>query len=328
MKNQSPLDTLDLVILARLLQPATATKARADLGKIMAAQLTAGEWTTMFDAHWNGLIERRLIAPPPGKKPGKTLALTDAGRSRVVESLHVSELPARLTWSTLQSEFLLPLALGLRPGSPEARRLKSAPQLKLALLSRSKQLPLREGATAKTVLAALAWKLIGIESEADFTAENVIQQFAFGQPHSKKMTSTQMTSALAASAVGSTKTTPTDLRLAALRQWLLGPKASSGATSDDDIESFAGQVIDAARRCPAAGWFGDNKVFISHVWRNMNDRPDAALDLGAFKRRLLEANRDGLLQLSRADLVEAMDPVDVRESSTIYDNATFHFVRI
>jgi hypothetical protein len=323
-----PLETLDLVILVRLLQPATATKARQDVGKMMAARLSLGEWNTMFDARWQTLLERQLVGPQPGKKPGKTLALTDAGRSRVLEFLHIAELPAKLTWATLQSGFLLPLALGLRPGSTEARRLNSAPQLKLTVIARAKQLPLGEHATAKAVLAALAWKLIGVESEAGFTAENVIQQLAFGQLPGRKITATQMTNALAASAVGSTKTTLADLRLAALRQWLFKTPENVPTSHADDLELFAGQVIDAARQCPSAARFGDNKVFISHVWRQMIRPSDAALDLDRFKQRLLEANRDGLLQLSRADLVEAMDPVDVRESLTVYDNATFHFVRI
>ena len=48
----------------------------------------------------------------------------------------------------------------------------------------------------------------------------------------------------------------------------------------------------------------------------------------AFKRRLAEANNARLLDLSRADLVQAMDPEDVRLSEVAYLNATFHFIRI
>lgn len=325
--SSTELETLDLMILARLLQPATAAKARADIGKLVSARLSPGEWTATFETCFNGLIGRKLIGPPPGKKSGKTFSVTDDGRSRVLRFLQISVAPTKLTWATLQAEFLLPMAMGFPPGSGEARRLKSAPQLKLAMIARSKQLSLPDGATAKHVLAALAWKLIGIESEADFTAEHVIQRLALGQTASRKPTSAQITSALAASAVGSTKATAAELRAAAIRQWLLAPP-NVGCSADDDIKHFAGQVIEAARRCPPAGRFGENKVFISHIWRQMNHPAREPLDLSRFKQRLLEANRDGLLQLSRADLVEAMDPVDVRESSTVYDNATFHFVRI
>ena len=50
------------------------------------------------------------------------------------------------------------------------------------------------------------------------------------------------------------------------------------------------------------------------------------LTLGEFKHRLVEANSQHLLHLSRADLVQAMDPQLVAESETTLLNATFHFV--
>ena len=81
--------------------------------------------------------------------------------------------------------------------------------------------------------------------------------------------------------------------------------------------------------CPT-GRFGDSKVFIAHVWRAQlqSDPAFRTMDLAAFKERLAEANNARLLDLSRADLVQAMDPDDVRQSEVHYLNATFHFVRI
>ncbi|HWB09728.1 MAG TPA: hypothetical protein VG826_10900 [Pirellulales bacterium] len=325
--SSAPLETLDLMILVRLLEPATPTKARQDVGKIAAAGIAQGEWNSMFEAHWKRLIDRGLIGRSPGKRSGQSLTPTDAGRRHALNFLQVSKLPDKVKWATLQADYLLPLAMNCQPGSAKAQQLKSAPQFKLAVISQARRLSPRNGATAKTVLATLAWKLIGVESEADFTAENVIQQIGLGQRPARKVTATQLAAALAARALGANKTTLTELRSAALRQWLLASVPAPGA-STDDLGTFASQVIDAARRCQAAARFGDNKVFISHVWRQMNGPLGAAPELGTFKQRLLEANRDGLLQLSRADLVEAMNPVDVQESSTVYDNATFHFVRI
>ena len=52
------------------------------------------------------------------------------------------------------------------------------------------------------------------------------------------------------------------------------------------------------------------------------------MDLDGFKRALAEANNLRLIDLARADLVQAMDPEDVRRSEVQYLNATFHFVRI
>ncbi len=53
-----------------------------------------------------------------------------------------------------------------------------------------------------------------------------------------------------------------------------------------------------------------------------------SLDSAAFKRRLAESNALGLLVLSRADLVQVMDPTDVDESATSFQNATFHFILV
>ena len=94
------------------------------------------------------------------------------------------------------------------------------------------------------------------------------------------------------------------------------------------LEEFARRVVQAARTSPT-GWFGDNKVFIAHVWRALHDDPAfQEMDLSAFKRRLTEANHARLLDLSRADLVEAMDPDDVRGSETLHLGASFHFIRL
>jgi hypothetical protein len=95
-----------------------------------------------------------------------------------------------------------------------------------------------------------------------------------------------------------------------------------------DLDAFARTVKAAARDC-RTGWFGGNKVFISHVWRHLRDEPGfPPLDLPTFKQRLVEANNARLLTLSRADLVQVMDPIDVQESETAYLNATFHFVLV
>ena len=84
----------------------------------------------------------------------------------------------------------------------------------------------------------------------------------------------------------------------------------------------------AAHDCPT-GRFGDNKVFINHVWRWLRDEPSVpAMDLPAFKERLTEANRARLLTLSRADLPHIMDATDVRESESHYLNAAFHFILV
>jgi hypothetical protein len=86
-------------------------------------------------------------------------------------------------------------------------------------------------------------------------------------------------------------------------------------------------VQTAARACPT-GRFGDNKVFIYRVWEQLQGETHLPVrSLDEFKQRLVEANHAGLLHLSRADLVQAMDPADVRQSETPYLDARFHFIR-
>ncbi|MEX2560747.1 MAG: hypothetical protein WD403_12575, partial [Pirellulales bacterium] len=74
------------------------------------------------------------------------------------------------------------------------------------------------------------------------------------------------------------------------------------------------------------GWFGD-KVFIWHVWEQWRRRsPDT--DINVFKERLVQAHQQGLLRLSRADLVDGLNPDDLAASETRYLTATFHYIRI
>jgi hypothetical protein len=94
-----------------------------------------------------------------------------------------------------------------------------------------------------------------------------------------------------------------------------------------DDATFAQRVL-AAARASKTGRFGDNKVFISHVMRQLEADGLAISDVKAFKDRLVTAHRGKLLALSRADLVQAMEPADVEESETLYLNGSFHFVRI
>jgi hypothetical protein len=107
-----------------------------------------------------------------------------------------------------------------------------------------------------------------------------------------------------------------------------GTSSSAEHASSLDLPALAGRVQAAAKVC-TTGRFGDNKVFIAHVWRMLQSDPDfAGMSLEIFKERLAAANHARLLDLSRADLVQAMDLEDVRLSEVHYLNATFHFIRI
>lgn len=87
------------------------------------------------------------------------------------------------------------------------------------------------------------------------------------------------------------------------------------------------KIAEAAEAVPKAERFGDRKVFIVDVHRELNRR-GIDVSLPDLKRELVRMHRDQNVVLARADLVAAMDPDKVRDSEARADGATFHFVVI
>ena len=86
-------------------------------------------------------------------------------------------------------------------------------------------------------------------------------------------------------------------------------------------------VREAIPRIGSDGRFGPEKVFVSAIWHRIeSDSRLPDLSLERFKRWLVTANRDQLLDLARADLVGAMDANLVAESEIRDLGSTFHFV--
>jgi hypothetical protein len=70
--------------------------------------------------------------------------------------------------------------------------------------------------------------------------------------------------------------------------------------------------------------YGTRKVFLAAVHTALGG--EGAIDLEAFKRRMVTAHRAGLLVLARADLVAAMPRAALAASEVSEDGAEFHFV--
>jgi hypothetical protein len=86
-------------------------------------------------------------------------------------------------------------------------------------------------------------------------------------------------------------------------------------------------VREAVARIGSDGRFGSEKVFVSAIWHHIErDGLMPELSIDRFKRWLVIANREQLIDLARADLVGAMDPKLVAESEIEDLGATFHFV--
>lgn len=100
------------------------------------------------------------------------------------------------------------------------------------------------------------------------------------------------------------------------------------ASASADASALLLQMVrEAIPRVGAQGRFGDEKVFVSALWHDIErDRRIDGLTLEGFKSWLVRANRDGWLVLVRADLVGAMNPKLVADSEIEDRGATFHFV--
>jgi hypothetical protein len=113
-------------------------------------------------------------------------------------------------------------------------------------------------------------------------------------------------------------------------QWAPAAEAQSGPLPPLEAlpaDTLLTLVREAIPRIGSDGRFGPEKVFVSAIWHRIeSDSRLPELSLDRFKRWLVTANRDQLLDLARADLVGAMDAELVAESEIRDLGATFHFV--
>lgn len=315
--------------LARLIIPGKKPPAPGAIRKDLAP-LIRGGWTK----ERVGAVLADLRSK--GWLPEKGQTLTEAGRDRALVYLGLAELPPKCNWGTIRAKFLVPKALGLTPWSEaEVARVGTTDKLAARLLKAKYALPVSAEANLTGVLEALVCRLIGYPALTTL----------------KELTAVMLSREANAEPVLPVKdvnTVAPRLLLGAIKGGIEGFRAvvlngtfeDAGETTPlakpavappngpPEIQAFAERVTEAAKSCPT-GWFGDDLVFISHVWRHMRRDPEfAALDLPDFKTKLLAANRVRSLALSRADLVQAMGADDVRESETSYLNSVFHFILI
>jgi hypothetical protein len=320
------------LILARLLtagkRAPSPKKLKDDLARFFKFPPTEEQWQGYFqELEQAGMLELRPYR------------LTDAGRDTALEFLGIRELPPGTNWNTLRARYLVPKALGLPDSSPETlKRISRKPNLEAVLLAARYDLPAGAGASLKTALEALACKEMGFPEETSVEAVKVrVLGKLLGTD--ERLPLKEIQKQLPRVAIGARNSKPDALRDALLQRWAdptgtaqpapapAGePETEPEPVAEFDLPTFAETVKAAARDCPT-GRFGDNKVFINHVWRHLQNEPGFPhLDLTAFKNALAEANHAGLLKLSRADLVQVMDPADVLESETPYLDAVFHFI--
>ena len=322
------------LLLVRLLPPAKRppgpARLRTDVAHFFRTPPSDEQWQEVIDE----LVDAGLLAPRP-------LRLSEAGRSRALEFLGVSELPPRCNWGTIQAKFLVPKALRLASTSPEElKRLGTAENLAALLLRERFKLSIGPRPSLGQVFEALTCSELGFPdvSSLEDLKLRVLSRLAGSE---ERMDTGRLRKTLPRVLLGAKAGGIRGLRAVVLAGWADGDASPTTlptpagdrprdeeAPAEFDLPAFARTVKAAARDCPT-GRFGDNKVFISHLWRHLRDEPCFPVrDLASFKQRLTEANQDHLLTLSRADLVQLMDPADVEESRTRYLNGEFHFVLV
>jgi hypothetical protein len=219
--------------------------------------------------------------------------------------------------------------------------------------SRAKRSPSARHSPLTAVIDQLAWRALGVDRTDPFTAESVQRYLLRGLvPETARVELDVFRRMLASKAVGAAKqdakaltrallTRPTKPKRtgervratvdAATRTWSVHNDNNMSTSQADPavrLAAFARAVKDAARS-PRVLRYDADRAFIGSVWENMRGRsPVGDMSLADFKDQLIQAHRERLLRITRADLVQAMDPEEVQRSEARYQNATFHFVAL
>lgn len=350
MLSLRPIPLSDLLLSRLLFADAngmTISELKAALKAIAGSELSNTAYTEQIETTLTNLNEQDYTQPVSSSRH----QLSDSGRQHILDGLRLKTLPPRLQWKTLKNTDWIAHALNFPALSSETRRrLAEADGLRAAILKQGFDLPIAPFGTLTQARNALLWQHLCNPQ----TAENLqnqrpdLQQQAFNQgtvmaallndllQAPKPLPWDKALSQLVAKAAQAKRTTPDELRTAILRQAVtstepLPPKSdtpNSVPLTALSNEAFAELTLNAAK-ATQDGRLGDSKVFISRVWATLQQQhPDLALTLEDFKQRLITANQQRRLDLSRADMAYALDANDVSTSEINHLNSTFHFIRL
>jgi hypothetical protein len=304
----------DLLLVRMALPNATPKKIREDLGKLVAGGMSAAA----LDELRSELAQAGLLT----KTKRNTFALSEAGRERGLQFLGVAELPPGTSWSKVTARYLFPKAAGLSANA--AAKLDKGDKLTAFVLKQKYGLATGAGATVSQVAEAIACKELGFSEET--TLDGLLCALLSRLMGAERLTKASLVKQLPLFETGLTVASAEAVRRKVVRDWLGGAPVSSPG-EPFDLSAFAATVRALAADSRPQDRFHLNKVFIAALWRASQREPSLQhFSLAEFKQRLIEANLQNLLHLSRADLVPAMDPQLVADSETVYLNATFHFV--
>ena len=350
MLSLRPIPLSDLILSRLLFADAngmTISELKAALKAIAGSELSNTAYTEQIETTLTNLSEQDYTQPVSSSRH----QLSDSGRQHILDGLSLKTLPPRLQWKTLKNTDWIAHALNLPALSSETRRrLAEADGLRAAILKQGFDLPIAPFGTLTQARNTLLWQKLCNPQ----TAENLqtqlpdLQQQAFNQgtvmaallnnllQAPKPLPWDKALSQLVAKVAQAKRTTPDELRTAILRQAVTSAAPPPPQTDAPDSaplvalsdEAFAEITLKSAK-ATQDGRLGDSKVFISRVWATLQQQhPDLTLTLEDFKQRLITANQQRRLDLSRADMAYALDANDVSTSETNHLNSTFHFIRL
>ncbi|MGN6104046.1 MAG: hypothetical protein ACTHU0_02985 [Kofleriaceae bacterium] len=228
---------------------------------------------------------------------------------------------AARSWRQLTDRVLPALGLAIAPDDARAlSRLIGRDAWAAAIAGRALGLWTAGPPMSTSALCdALAWRGLGLAGAPKRCPPEIRALFAQRELGCEAGPPDRLVRQLAARALGAARPDLRVLRDALVCRWLTGHELASPPP-------FAREVREAAS-ATHHGVFGDRKVFIASVWRELCRHARwVDLPLAEFKRQLVVAHRAGDLSLARADLVAAMDPELVAASETVTDGASFHFI--
>lgn len=352
MTEESPqLSRIELLVLARLSggkKPPSPSEVAKGLARLVTPAASRSAWRERLGPVLRTLEDRGLI--------DRRRRLTERGKSALRDALGARRTP---TWREVRDQVLPALALG---GDPKTTG--GAARLQSAVLTRL--LGLDGQATVTQVLDALVAAELGLPPGKVTLGKIRAVVLAQRAGVANRGDAEAMAKQLAATSLRAPRSDAAQLRLALVRRWLADgagsvpalagdatarppsePATPPGATGEPptetpavsspaasrapgvalDDDAFAAMVNDAIRAIGSDGRYGPHKVFVSAIWHQLAGDPRCVgMSVDELKRRLLDAHRNDLLSLARADLVGAMDRDAVSASEIRDRGASFHFV--
>lgn len=334
---------LDVVILSRLsVAKKKNAKALADETRRFAPPGTPiDRWNAAITASFARLSAAKAID----------------GRGVVVDGVAVWKRASLVprTWTRLVGWQLPARALGFETDDEDQlERLNESKELGAAIVARRFGLWTKgKPPTLAEVGRDIAWRALGLPGKPKQVTEQVGLAFLAASAGVKLGPPTSMLREIAKQEVGASAPTLTAVRDALVRRWLCHeplatrplprivltidagkhhvepappPIENAPPPAKIDLATFA-RTVQVAANAESREILGPRKVFIIPVWHALRGQAATkGLDVDAFKRRLLEAHRAGLLVLSRADFTGSVDPSVVAASETTDLGAVYHVI--